>query len=96
MRPFRAASIPVRSSRASGSAYPFSIARLTASENLSPADTADMMYMRVPLTQPSILNTRSPVSTSLWYVSMIGRPAPTVASYFTRGPPFRDAARRAA
>ena len=28
-------------------------------------------------------STRSPVSTSLWYVSMIGRPAPTVASYLT-------------
>jgi hypothetical protein len=41
---------------------------------------ADRMNISVPLTQPSILSTRSPVSTSLRYVSMIGSPAPTVAS----------------
>ena len=43
-------------------------------------DTADMTYISVPLTDPSMRSTRSPVSTSLWNVSMIGSPAPTVAS----------------
>ena len=72
----RAASRPVRSSRGSGSAYPSSTASRTACENGLPADTADITYISVPLTDPSIRSTRSPVSTSLWKVSMIGRPAP--------------------
>ena len=64
MSAFLAASRPDRSSRGSGSAYPRSTASRTASENRRPADTADVMNISVPLTQPSIRSTRSPVSTS--------------------------------
>ena len=54
------------SSRASGSGVSLLDRLRTASENRSPCDTADMMAISVPLTQPSMRCTRSPVSTSFW------------------------------
>ena len=56
------------------------MASRTACEKGRPADTSDSTNISVPLTQPSMRRTLSPVSASLRKVSITGRPAPTVAS----------------
>mmetsp|Transcript_19121 Transcript_19121/g.47559 ORF Transcript_19121/g.47559 Transcript_19121/m.47559 type:complete len:210 (-) Transcript_19121:2185-2814(-) len=98
----RATSSPVRSSLISFSVKPFSMAEPRASENEVSSLRRLSTYAKVPLTDPRILWTSSPVSMRSRRVVRMGRADPTLLSncqltkfsfwastillYFSRGP----------
>mmetsp|Transcript_15652 Transcript_15652/g.27031 ORF Transcript_15652/g.27031 Transcript_15652/m.27031 type:complete len:212 (-) Transcript_15652:1518-2153(-) len=90
MHTLRATSVPDKSSRASGSVYPFAFASRTMSENLgrgpedgAPGENTLKMYERVPERTPSMRCTLSPFSTRSRSVPITGSAAPTVHSFST-------------
>mmetsp|Transcript_57167 Transcript_57167/g.185136 ORF Transcript_57167/g.185136 Transcript_57167/m.185136 type:complete len:231 (-) Transcript_57167:332-1024(-) len=88
----RPTSVPLRSSLGSGSVKPLFLASFTTSEYFMPGFHVLKMYERVPLKMPSTFVTSSPAFSSVCSGPTIGNPAPTVASYRKRLPPFRAAA----
>ena len=80
MSALRATSMPLRSSRGSGSVYPSARAARTAAEKDISSCRQWQRVPSVPLKQPAMRCTSSPVSSSVRSVAMMGSPAPTVAS----------------
>ncbi len=78
---FLATSIPFKSSRGSGSVYPFAFASFTTSLNFLPSSKELKIKFNVPLKTASMLSTLSPLSNRSFMVLMTGSPAPTFVSY---------------